>query len=51
MSACGSGRLGVNVRVLSDSYPGMGWSLENVVVEVGAVKEMVVDESGVPDKK
>lgn len=51
VSACESGRLGVNVRVLSDSYPGMGWSLENVVVEVGAVKEMVVDESGVPDKK
>jgi len=41
----------VNVRVISDSYPGMEWTLSNVEVEVGVgLATYSVDLSSVPLK-
>ncbi|KAK1140137.1 putative steryl acetyl hydrolase mug81 [Aspergillus melleus] len=36
--------LKVNVKVISDSYPGMEWHLVNVNVDLGAGKQQVVEE-------
>jgi len=42
---------GVNVRVISDSYLGMEWSLENVEVKLNSGKgKQVVEKPSVPEK-
>lgn len=44
-------RKGVNVRVISDSYLGMEWSLDNVEVKLDSGKgKQIVEEPSVPEK-
>ncbi|KAA8650269.1 RNA helicase SLH1 [Aspergillus tanneri] len=48
--ASGMGGKAVNIRVISDSYPGMEWALSNVDVDLGPEKQTVVESSSFPAK-
>lgn len=46
-----AGAARVNIRVISDSYVGMNWSVTNVEVDLGTgVETQTVAESSVPQK-